>query len=62
MAVVEQIVLSVTLKDLATSNSDASTAGTFGLGKDGDDDEEDGVVRAQYRVLKKDLLFKVNFL
>lgn len=61
--------LSVSLKDLALSDNVGtslgfSTTSEFGLSTIGEvemDFEESTVVRDQYRVVKKDLLFKVNF-
>ena len=58
----QQSILTVSLKDLATLESSASQ--TFGTGFELDEGlmgDDDRPMREQYRVIKKDLLFKVNF-
>ena len=54
--------LSVSLKDLASGPDGQSGNNPLALGDNEDDiDEAEQHGREQYRVIKKDLLFKVNF-
>ena len=59
---VEENILTVTLKDLnMPSAGENATGSEFAFNSAETDEDEGGLVREQYRVIKKDLLFRVNF-
>ena len=59
----DESILTVSLKDLDNINSsnEKKPKTSFFGSQDGQEEEEENQTREQYRVVKKDLLFKVNF-